>query len=70
MKIINRTQFLAMPEGTVYSKFEPCFFGEISIKGESVANDWWHQPICDAIKAVAASTWRAMAAATPGNSHA
>ena len=49
MKIINRKEFLEMPKGTVYSKFEPCIFGDICIKEESLENDWFYQDIVDAI---------------------
>lgn len=42
MKIVDRATFLAMPSGTVFAKYEPCFFGELSIKGDnSGANDWY-----------------------------
>ena len=51
MRIVNRTAFLAMPEGTVYAKYQPCFFGELSIKvGNAGSNDFLLQPIVDAIK--------------------
>jgi len=49
MKIVNRRQFLALPENTVFSKYEPCVFGELMIKGESLANDFYAQEIGDAI---------------------
>jgi len=49
MKIVNLKTFLAMPAGTVYSKFEPCIFGELCIKEESLSNDWFYQDIADAI---------------------
>jgi len=51
MKIINREQFLKMPPGTVYSKYTPCIFGPLAIKGETVSEaDWNVQPISDAIE--------------------
>lgn len=52
MKIINRTAFLAMPDGTVFSKYEPCVFGELLIKGKSLdggSGDFCYQSIVDAI---------------------
>ena len=49
MKIVNRNTFLAMPPGTIYSKFEPCIFGDLCIKEESLSNDWFYQDIVDAI---------------------
>lgn len=36
MKIVNRGTFLALPEGTVYADYEPCFFGAWRVKGESL----------------------------------
>lgn len=32
MKLLNRTEFLQMPSGTVYSYYEPCIFTELNIK--------------------------------------
>jgi hypothetical protein len=51
MRIVNRTTFLAMPAGTVYAKYEPCCFGELSIKvGNAGSNDFVLQGIVGAIK--------------------
>jgi len=33
MKIVNLTEFLKLPENTVYSNYQPCIFTCISIKG-------------------------------------
>ncbi len=49
MKIISRKNFLKMPVGTVFSKYEPCIFGELMIKGESLRNDFFCQQIVDAV---------------------
>lgn len=51
MKIVNRPEFLKLPPGTVYSKWEPCVFGELLIKGDTLpnGNDWFYQSIADAI---------------------
>lgn len=49
MRIVNRQQFLAMPAGTVYAKYEPCSFEDLCIKGDSLPNDWFYQQIVDAI---------------------
>lgn len=49
MKIVNRKTFLEMPPGTVYAKFEPCIFGNLCIKDDSLSNDWFYQNIVDAI---------------------
>lgn len=45
MKIVNRKDFLAMPEGTLFCKYTPCFFDDISIKGESLINDFFYQQL-------------------------
>jgi len=49
MKIVNRQIFLAMPAGTIYSKYVPCMFGDLYIKGDSLTSDWYEQAIVDAI---------------------
>jgi hypothetical protein len=36
MKIVNRETFLAMPEGTIYYKYEPDTYTDLAIKGESL----------------------------------
>lgn len=40
MKILNRTQFMAMPKYTLFCKFEPHCFGELQIKHESYEHDF------------------------------
>lgn len=51
MKIVNRATFLAMPAETLYSKYAPCFFGPLSIKGDTIGeNDFGEQQIADAIE--------------------
>jgi hypothetical protein len=37
MRIVGPQTFLSMPNGTVYAKYEPKFFGEICIKDETIA---------------------------------
>lgn len=51
MKIVNRKTFLAMPAGTVYSKYAPCYMEEMSIKGDTTPNggDWYDQDIAGAL---------------------
>ena len=49
MKIVNRRDFLSLPENTIFAKYEPCFFEEILIKCESLENDFIYQNIVDAI---------------------
>lgn len=50
MKIVNREEFLEYPEGTLFSKYEPCIFGDLCIKGDSLTNDFWYQEINSSIK--------------------
>lgn len=51
MKIVNRAQFLALPPNTLFSKYSPCFFGELEIKGQTWGdcNDFLSQQVSDAI---------------------
>lgn len=35
MRIVNLATFLTMRPGTVFSKYEPCVFGELMVKHES-----------------------------------
>lgn len=49
MRIVNRTQFLALPAGTLYAKYQPCVFEDLCIKGDSLENDWFYQDIVGAI---------------------
>lgn len=39
MKIINKTEFYALPEGTVYSDYEPYIFSNLKVKQDTVYND-------------------------------
>lgn len=36
MRIVNREQFLQLPEETVFSKYKPCKMEGLSIKGETL----------------------------------
>lgn len=50
MRIINRTEFLALPPNTLFSKYEPSVFGDLCIKMESTDyNDFYEQRLKDAI---------------------
>lgn len=51
MKIIGRKEFLKLGEGYVFSKYEPCIFGEMSIKGSSSDIDFFYQDVTSAIDA-------------------
>lgn len=50
MKILNRAQFMTLPTGTVFAKYEPCFFDDLLIKGESTETDFFYQEITSAIE--------------------
>lgn len=47
MKIINATEFLKMPSGTVFAKYKPCIFGDLRVKGETYddRNDFVYAPL-------------------------
>lgn len=49
MKIINKGEFLKLPEGTLYCEYEPCTVSRPLIKGESlmVSNDYCESEITD-----------------------
>lgn len=40
MRIVNLTEFRAMPDGTIFCKYHPCVFGELEIKGETWESDF------------------------------
>lgn len=50
MRIVKRPEFLKLPPGTLYSKYKPCIFEELNIKGDTLpnGNDWFYQQIADA----------------------
>jgi hypothetical protein len=50
VKIINRKQFLALPEGVLFSKYKPYSFEPPLVKGESMPNDFGYQDIVYAVK--------------------
>ncbi|MES2201120.1 MAG: hypothetical protein V4498_02600 [candidate division FCPU426 bacterium] len=52
MRIVNLKEFLTMPSGTVYSKYEPCAFGPINVKGDSIGEiDFYTWDLAGSIKA-------------------
>lgn len=51
MKIINRQQFLQLPAGVLFTKFEPSCFDELRIKGDTIGADFHAVTIADAIDA-------------------
>lgn len=59
MKIVDRKAFLALPENTLFSKYEPCSFEELTIKGESWlhCDDFLTQGVVDAIECSGPHEW-------------
>ena len=51
MRIVNLETFRAMPEGTVYSKFEPDMLEGLMIKGETWEHDFIYQDLIGNIDA-------------------
>ena len=45
MRIVDRATFLAMPAGTLFAKYAPCYYGEIAIKEDSLENDFIYQSL-------------------------
>ncbi len=46
MKILDRKAFLALPAGTLFHPYEPCIFGEMSIKDTSIGEiDFFEVPL-------------------------
>ena len=50
MRLVNFREFLALPPGTLFSKYEPIVFDHLCIKEESIPNDFFYQPIVDSIQ--------------------
>jgi hypothetical protein len=42
MRVVNRKTFLALPAGTIYCKGVRWAFDSLSIKDDSLANDWFY----------------------------
>jgi len=50
MKIVDHKTFMAMPPDTLFSKWRPCCFDELTIKGDSISCDFFAQDIASAIE--------------------
>jgi len=48
MRIINLTEFRALPAGVVFAKYEPCFFGELCVKDDTIdcTCDFYYSELC------------------------
>lgn len=44
MKVVGRKEFLAMPGGTLYTLFKPCYTDGLAIKRDTLENgdDWFY----------------------------
>jgi hypothetical protein len=40
MRIVNLKEFLSLPNGTIFMKYSPCIFDDLSVKLESLENDF------------------------------
>lgn len=52
MRIVNRQEFLQLPEGTVYAKYAPIYTEELCIKNGNVGNNDWDSQSLDTISLV------------------
>ena len=50
MRIVDRQKFLALPGGALFSKYEPCNFSELMIKGDTLHTDFYCMDLASAIK--------------------
>lgn len=39
MRIVNREEFLCLPEGVLFATYHPCVFGPLNIKRKTILND-------------------------------
>lgn len=53
MKIVKLDEFIALPAGTLFAKYEPCVFEDLCIKGDSIpeTRDFFYQDIVGALDA-------------------
>jgi hypothetical protein len=49
MKIVSRPDFLKLPPGTVFSRYTPCVFTGLRIKGETVGQDFTSADLVGAV---------------------
>ena len=51
MKIVNLETFRKLPDGTLFMKYEPCNFGDLRVKVETLDSDFLFESITDEIEA-------------------
>ena len=50
MKIVKRKEFLSLPANTLFSKYSPCYFRSLEIKGDSLcSNDFFTNELASSI---------------------
>jgi hypothetical protein len=49
MIIVSYEEFIKLPSGTMYCETEPCIFGDIRVKGDTINDrkDWYYQSFQD-----------------------
>ena len=55
MKIVDRKTFLSLPGEVLFSRYEPCVFDPLEIKGQTLENDFLTTRINDAIDCIDSS---------------
>lgn len=50
MKIVNLETFRSLPNGTVYTKYEPCCFEGLCVKQGTIEHDFFYESITDEIE--------------------
>jgi len=51
MRIVDLDTFRALPNGTLFMKYEPCCFGNLGVKVETLNGDFLFESITDGIDA-------------------
>lgn len=46
MRIYTREEFLKLPEGVLFCKGKPWYWGDFSVKGESLQTDFIYRSLC------------------------
>ncbi len=51
MKIVNIETFRGLPDGTLFMKYEPCIFGDLRVKVETLDSYFLFEAITDEVEA-------------------
>lgn len=57
MKIINKEQFLKLPEGILFNEFKPLYFNYLNVKGETWDKDYIEMDLIGNIEADSSTEW-------------